>query len=1146
MSRGKVHPETVSSQQPDKTETAQEGSRLIFGIHQESLGRKKKRNNLALEESNSHSDSYNEIVDGIHDMNRGDTKRQLLQKPEKDESKRIHNRRTMKESEPCHEEDNSLVSRDEFKRVATLQNGNNFKNQREFKSQLLLPNAGKNSKSKDSNDDPEEVLSKIEPPPTLKAAEENSKESDNNSEMEDGHIEFKAKSRPPKKKCFWRQLDQGKIKWDLFIMLLATINCFQVPYSVAFTDIDNSYIWLDFLNIMIDFTFVLDVVISFRTSVIIESTAQEIYDNKKIAMNYLKGRFWIDFPASIPFDLFTYIFSGLRSNQLALQMIGLLKLVRILRLSRLITYLNVKSELKMSLKLVKLIFFLILFLHCLACIWFFIVKQNEEWMPPLDYVWVETGLYNSGSFHQYLNALYHAILMLGGNDVGPRGNFQLIFVCVTLLTGAIINANIFGNMAVILQSLNKKATNFQEKLDNANETMKNLRIPRLLQEEIKDYFTFTQNTQDHQSELKIFMSTLSPSLRQKVISSIFKSVLDKNPIFNQHSAVINQILGTMETCLFLPENKIITQNQEGDMMYFIAHGQCDVTVLTEKQKEVHVSTINEGDFFGEVALIKKCKRTASVISKNYTTLASFHENDFDSLIEEYPFIKQKMERKMIDEYTDPWKKFVKKVLRNIDYLSYCVSDETIEEIVYLCEPITVSENTQLFRAGSNCNDIYIISDGQLEVSVHNSNTETILDTLHIGSSIGAYCSLVNEVYSISGKSKTTLKLLKLPIKKLFAMREQVEDLDYTMMEYERYVDENGLPYCDYRIYRHGHLKLKPMEKFRIGIRRIMNIIRSYKSLDLRGLLEKVRTELKKKKADEENRRKSALLRGNPMKPEQKAEEYYYSLKNEMKHVQTCVANQNQEMNNFQSKMIKQMQNIQRLIKGESELIESSNSEESKHGSAFNNVSTDPRRHRIGRGKNRHPTGLVHLDHPNVRKSCIGVLPKLGSRKSVAPMIPANFQDPISMPKKFKAEEKRAKMKKKSKSYKEDVVRGHPNLAEREETKEELNSHKKNKIVVLNVEDEEKDKIKYLSKDSSLEKDQSRGEMTEIPLAMRKRSTLIETPDSMIHSENKLFHNSMKMESSGLKHRKFGNKLRKNQKSFEKGSATRLDIPKSNL
>lgn len=157
-----------------------------------------------------------------------------------------------------------------------------------------------------------------------------------------------------------------------------------------------------------------------------------------------------------------------------------------------------------------------------------------------------------------------------------------------LVSGAIINANIFGNMAVILQSLNKKATFFQEKLDNANETMKNLKINDNLQEEIKSFFTFTQNTQDHQSELRIFMDTLSPSLSQKVIFSIFEDTISNNEVFGHNKASIRHILESLEICLFLPENKIITQGHEGNCMYFIARGECDVTVITEKAKEVLV------------------------------------------------------------------------------------------------------------------------------------------------------------------------------------------------------------------------------------------------------------------------------------------------------------------------------------------------------------------------------------------------------------------------------------------------------------------------------------------------------------------------------------------------------------------------------
>ena len=66
-------------------------------------------------------------------------------------------------------------------------------------------------------------------------------------------------------------------------------------------------------------------------------------------------------------------------------------------------------------------FFLILYLHLIGCIWFFIVKKDESWMPPLDYVWVETEFYTESIETQYFLSLYHSILMLTGNDLGPRG-----------------------------------------------------------------------------------------------------------------------------------------------------------------------------------------------------------------------------------------------------------------------------------------------------------------------------------------------------------------------------------------------------------------------------------------------------------------------------------------------------------------------------------------------------------------------------------------------------------------------------------------------------------------------------------------------------------------------------------------------------
>ena len=61
----------------------------------------------------------------------------------------------------------------------------------------------------------------------------------------------------------------------------------------------------------------------------------------------------------------------------------MLKLLRILRLSRIITYMNSTDDVKLSLRLFKLCLFLVLYIHCSACLLFFVATYNNEndWIP---------------------------------------------------------------------------------------------------------------------------------------------------------------------------------------------------------------------------------------------------------------------------------------------------------------------------------------------------------------------------------------------------------------------------------------------------------------------------------------------------------------------------------------------------------------------------------------------------------------------------------------------------------------------------------------------------------------------------------------------------------------------------------------------
>jgi hypothetical protein len=169
--------------------------------------------------------------------------------------------------------------------------------------------------------------------------------------------------------------------------------------------------------------------------------------------------------------------------------------------------------------------------------------------------------------------VYHAVLMFTGNDVGPRGSFQIAFVSFYVMLGAIINANIFGQLAVILSSINRKASNFQEKFDITTTTMKNLNLPEKLQTKVTGFLTFTQSFLDSQNELKSFLNMISPSLRQEVIQHIFAETLKNNEIVNFDLTLIDFLTKKLETKIHMPEDQIITQGEIGRELYFIAKGE---------------------------------------------------------------------------------------------------------------------------------------------------------------------------------------------------------------------------------------------------------------------------------------------------------------------------------------------------------------------------------------------------------------------------------------------------------------------------------------------------------------------------------------------------------------------------------------------
>ena len=188
--------------------------------------------------------------------------------------------------------------------------------------------------------------------------------------------------------------DPMRERWDYFVMVLSIYNSGYLPYEQAFEKYEHcsfaNLYNIDYFNYSIDFCFALDILINFSTTFLDPETGEERKTRKEIIQNYISSLFIIDFMATVPFyEIFCFVLQGNMSRWV--QMLAILKLIRVLRLQRVITYMNTTDDVKLTLQLVKTSIYLVLFIHFTACLWFYIAARDQKWIPGQTKLFGEMG-----------------------------------------------------------------------------------------------------------------------------------------------------------------------------------------------------------------------------------------------------------------------------------------------------------------------------------------------------------------------------------------------------------------------------------------------------------------------------------------------------------------------------------------------------------------------------------------------------------------------------------------------------------------------------------------------------------------------------------------------------------------------------------
>jgi len=111
--------------------------------------------------------------------------------------------------------------------------------------------------------------------------------------------------------------------------------------------------------------------------------------------------------------------------------------------------------------------------------------------------------------------------------------------------------------------------------------------------------------------------------------------------------VLREIAKLFATEVCQAGERIVREGDEGHKFYIIVRGKFEVLKHMPDEGDKRLAVLQDGDHFGEIALLRDIPRTATVRSVGPSVLLSVRREAFDQLTTTYPQLRQSLERTLL-------------------------------------------------------------------------------------------------------------------------------------------------------------------------------------------------------------------------------------------------------------------------------------------------------------------------------------------------------------------------------------------------------------------------------------------------------------------------------------------------------------------
>ncbi|KAM5293849.1 potassium/sodium hyperpolarization-activated cyclic nucleotide-gated channel 3 isoform 2-T2 [Glossophaga mutica] len=410
--------------------------------------------------------------------------------------------------------------------------------------------------------------------------------------------------------------------WDLIMLLLMVGNLIVLPVGITFFKEENSPPWIVF-NVLSDTFFLLDLVLNFRTGIVVEEGAEILLAPQAIRTRYLRTWFLVDLISSIPVD---YIFLVVELEP---------------RLDAEIFHMTYDLA-SAVVRIFNLIGMMLLLCHWDGCLQF-LVPMLQDFPPDC---WVSINhMVNHSWGRQYSHALFKAMshmLCIGYGQQAPVGMPDVWLTMLSMIVGATCYAMFIGHATALIQSLDSSRRQYQEKYKQVEQYMSFHKLPADTRQRIHEYY-------EHRYQGKMFdeesiLSELSEPLREEIINFTCRGLVAHMPLFaHADPSFVTAVLTKLRFEVFQPGDLVVREGSVGRKMYFIQHGL--LSVLARGARDTRLT---DGSYFGEICLLTRGRRTASVRADTYCRLYSLSVDHFNAVLEEFPMMRRAFETVALD------------------------------------------------------------------------------------------------------------------------------------------------------------------------------------------------------------------------------------------------------------------------------------------------------------------------------------------------------------------------------------------------------------------------------------------------------------------------------------------------------------------